>query len=367
MAEAWGCSDGKPYYCKATGVTPSGKALEHEFKAARFDDGFTVWELRRYVEGVGYVFNTNVKYFRKEKIALLEELLISMTCKFDEPPVIPSRRFFGKQTPPPDVFKYVQDEFTMPMKHFVAMLLITERLGHQSVKMDNAQGLRSMFVSSALPADIEAAVPTLRHPMMLPHLQCDGVGGDQVCRHLRAIHYALARADAMDLAPQLKFAYFFRDVLSREIACPHFGAWFKGVVEEVSAIVEINLENYGHSNPLKTWRPEFAKRRRMDEHMKDSAVQTVKKTGLAPNVSSWARATQQANPKSMAYVRDMHLSAYHAATLRDMEGATTYKLVFDGARLGEPKQEYMFALGENCDNHIAAWSPPTVRNSIRNA
>jgi hypothetical protein len=70
MAEAWGCSDGKPYYCKATGVTPSGAALEHEFKAARFDDGFTVWELRRYVEGVGYLFNTNVKYFRKERRSL---------------------------------------------------------------------------------------------------------------------------------------------------------------------------------------------------------------------------------------------------------------------------------------------------------
>ena len=91
-----------------------------------------------------------------------------------------------------------------------------------------------------------------------------------------------------------------------------------------------------------------------------AVVEDIKRQGLAPNSFIWARATGKINPKSFSHMRDIHLSGYTGAILRDMQPGFTKKLLLDGARLGEPKREKLVALGVNCDHdYVAAWSPPT--------
>lgn len=71
--------------------------------------------------------------------------------------------------------------------------------------------------------------------------------------------------------------------------------------------------------------------------MKKAIVEQVRQNGLAPNAPSWARATGQANPKSMDRIRDEHLAAYHFSSRECFDGCCTIKLALDGARLGEPR------------------------------
>jgi hypothetical protein len=356
---------GKPYYCKGTQISPKGKQVCHEFKAIEFDDGFVVWELRRLVEGIGFDFATNVKYYRSHKAPLLTELLQSMECVLDGPYILLGKRSadakgFVKNAV---VATYILDEFTVQSNYFVATLLFAPRLSFHNDKLDMAMALRRLFFTHGLPCNFEEGVRSFRHPKIYQDVLCGGAAG-QPCAHSFLLTKAIADSDAASLSPQEKFLFVFDEISRHDCSCAQVGRWFKDVCDELCVVLHDNLANFGHTNALKSWRPETFKRRRMDEHMKNDAIDQVRRQGLAPNVTTWARATQQANPKSMAYVRDGNLAAYHAATLQCMAGSDTYKIIMDGSRLGEPKLEYEFSVGENCDTHVAAWGPPLVARPL---
>ncbi len=109
---------------------------------------------------------------------------------------------------------------------------------------------------------------------------------------------------------------FLAKIIEGDCFCPHIGDWLSHVVNEAGVLIAENLENVCKTDALTATTLSHHKRpRRLDEHMKAAALDTVKERGLAPTTQTWARAVGQ-KPQSLAYARDKALLAYKAACQR---------------------------------------------------
>lgn len=350
------------YFSKRTATTPNGRSIVLTFKTTIFDDEVVTWELRGVLAALGYTSQENVKYVRKSKLPLVTAVASTMGLDLGEMVILSRKaaKTIGIHAEQHAEYRYVQQEFTMHTKHVLYLLALGLKTTSGD-KKDYALGVWRSFCEQFLGSTVLAS-PVLQDCRMVPGQHCLGGVVDGMCSHVLRVCEVVGKWDDSIASPQSVFATLVERIVDGDIACPHVGVWVSNLFDSLLAPIHDNVVKSGDQNALSAATALFGpkKRRRMDEHMKDAIVKRVKSEGLAPNGPSWARATGNANPKSMDRVRDGHLFAYAMAQKQSFEGCFTIKLALDGARLGEPKEEFFVAIVENCDTGVASWCAPAV-------
>lgn len=331
-------------------------------KAVEYDDGFVTWELRRVLDAIDCKSQENVKYARRQKIPTMKSHAVAMGVTIDDSIIIPSRKAAlaqGVDLGGDGDARYIQQEFTMSTKHLVSFVLLDIKVS-SGRRRGLVEALWMGLCKRCLPPEV------LDFPIVLDVATVDGavcregrpLGG---CSHVNRVRQALVDGAAAAGPPQARLGQAVIEIMRGDIACPHIGKWFEDFCEAIVGPIREQLPAAAKANALESsscFGPK--KRRRIDEHMKEAIVTQVKQQRLAANAPSWARATGKANPKSMHRVRDEYLGAYHYAARQAFADCTTVKLALDGARLGEPQEEYFIGVVENCETSLAAWAPPAV-------
>lgn len=353
----------EPWFLCGAAATPTGGRISVTLKASIFSDCEVVWELRLVLDALGVKVQEAVKYARRHKLSAVQAVCESMGYPYENA-LIYSRKAAlaaGVDFNDPEASKYIQQEWSLKTADLVMFLVLLVKCS-AGRKKALAQAVWRFFCSNCLPPTC-AGLRCFADARMADGVECSEGPAAPVCSHISRIQDILSMSTPDEHnTPQDMCASVLEEVVAGDLACPHVGRWFQGFVSDLLTPIRMHLPVAGQNNALKA-SPCYGprKKRRMDEDMKKAIVERVRQDGLAPNAPTWARATGQANPKSMDRVRDEHLAAYHFASRECFEECCTIKLALDGARLGEPKEEYFIAVAENCETNQAAWCPPTVR------
>lgn len=311
---------------------------------------------------MGYKCQESIKYARRHKLLGIEALCCSMSLAPGEM-FIPSRKSAlatGVDFDDPDSCHRIQQEWTITCENLLLFLALTLKVSHGR-KKSVAEAIWMSFFAACLPPGV-ADMSYFRECRIHDGDGCKFAGLDGMCAHIAELRDCLSLLSDGSLGPpQTRLACVLAKIIEGDIACPRVGRWLMDGFRLLQAPIRDTLPNAGDHNALMA-SPCFGprKRRRMDEHMKTAIVCEVKQKGMAPNAPSWARATGNANLKSMGRVRDEHLLAYSLSGSALFKTTTVIKLALDGARLGEPKEEYFVAVLENCETNEAVWAPPAV-------
>ena len=132
-----------------------------------------------------------MKWFRKEKVALIEAFQKSMSVPLRAPFVIPSRKTEATLTSVPEHIKgYIMDEYTCKTTNFILLVSSAAVCKYKPIIRDRADCLGSLFFDRAVPANVfELLDDDIFSFEKQPNVVCDSdpTIGDQKCCHLRTM------------------------------------------------------------------------------------------------------------------------------------------------------------------------------------
>ena len=92
-----------------------------------------------------------------------------------------------------------------------------------------------------------------------------------------------------------------------------------------------------------------------------SLCEDIKALGVRSS-TTYARCSGVFVPGDALRSRDLYVKYYNFASENHMEAPCAHHIIFDGARLSFPAQEYLLSIGETPQNKIGAWGPPLAKH-----
>lgn len=331
------------------------RSLDHEGHA------MSSWELRGVLASLGHSGRALVKDFRDGVLRTFDAFLQrGGLCVSSE--LIPSRKSLaGLGMRLAEYPHEARDEFGIHTKGLILLLLTAYHIKRGMAKQ-RAKGVMGLFFGALLSPDLfDGPIgDALRGLRMLDDGRCaEGVDESGVCAHMRMAHCALQQPGPE--VPQERLAYLLCQLFAQPCQCDSWGAFAIALLDTVAAQLTQRVPEVCSPNALNA--PILqgrGKKRRLDEDLESTLVCEVNRRGLAPSLRSWARATEVCSPNAMDRVRDKDLMEYLVAGHHGFHDTTSFKLVVDGASVGEPPMELLVGVVSDCEKGHAIWAPPQV-------
>ena len=356
----------QPWFFNRVGLDALGGTVKLERKASSWelddDTTFLAWEFRRVLDSLGYSSANLVKDFMRNTLPKVVELLRKLGMEDFGEDIIPSRKSLRTRGMPENEWPaYVRDEWGISTGGLLFVLLCTLQLRRGPGRV-RSEAVLLRFLEAALPADCRDRPEMLECVESLAMTPA-GCGGDAqvegVCEHVMFAH-GVVHAHR-DECGQTALAQLLVEVFDGPCWCPSLGDWLTDLVSVVGNIILKGLDTTCSTDPLNAQEMRGKKRRRrLDEDMKRQVCEHLQRSGRARNGRVWARATAHCSAKSMDRIRDSYLTTYLTAIHEQFHDSDAFRVVLDGARVGEPAKEYIVGVLEECSTGSGAWVPPQV-------
>ena len=153
-------------------------------------------------------------------------------------------------------------------------------------------------------------------------------------------------------------------VLSKHTCCPGLRAWFLDLLIDIAAYVDDNVEAWGDFSWHKTDQAHLAgtgrKRRRVDPHVRQWAVQDSLQAGEQSNVTNATKSLHHVDSSNGIRWLQEEMAAYRCSTMLGLSKAQQIGIALDGARIGRPAREFLALVACDLATLRHAVLPPQV-------
>lgn len=185
---------------------------------------------------------------------------------------------------------------------------------------------------------------------------------DNVCECLQKCIGDPSLPDASTMPPQ-HFVHMKAMKLAQAFPCPAAVVALKMLLERLAALIVANHMSWGDHE----WHrgqhaivQGFAKKRRVDYHVKQYVVVESVQSGQLPSSSLAARGLAGVAPNSAVKWRGVEMSAYRAACLLSFCKDMSISLAVDASRLGRPAREVLAGFVACEGKQMVVALPPQV-------